>query len=148
MSIERGPWTNRQYESFKNSPGGGMKWTPCHLEVKVSLLNSCIVFWSLKTMPIRALLSTSYEILSFGNYSIPKIILWQSTWRAVVRHCVSLLSDVLFYRVDFCLLAIYIIERCYGCILYWKYSHFRGQSLIATLYWRADLVVQETCSFV
>jgi len=45
----------------------------CYLEAKVSLLVAS--FFSLKTMPLRALLSTSNYIISFGNYSIPKIVM-------------------------------------------------------------------------
>ena len=66
-----------------------MKWMSCYLEAKVSLLVAS--FFSLKTMPLRALLSTSNYIISFGNYSIPKIVMWQSTWRAVNLYCSVLL---------------------------------------------------------
>ena len=54
-SIDRGP-VDESTESFKNvsmSPGGGMKWLPCHLEAKVSLPVVVLLFFFFKNYPYK-----------------------------------------------------------------------------------------------
>ena len=46
---------------------------PCHMEAKVSLL--VVSFFPFKAMSMRALVRTSNWILSFGNSSIPKVVI-------------------------------------------------------------------------
>jgi len=111
------PWSvDKLTESFKNalmSPGGGINWMPCHMEAKVSLL--VVSLFSLKTMSIRALLRTSNIRFSFRNCSIPKVVIWQSTWfskhkRADVRRFVSLLDVVFTELISICRLFILSIS--------------------------------------